>query len=110
MQDIREIDDEQALETAFRSELAVLFKHSTVCGISAAAFREVERFAGEHPDVPIFLINVRARRNLSQRAAEHFDIRHESPQVIVIKNGRPAWNDSHWAITADKIATEITGD
>jgi bacillithiol system protein YtxJ len=110
MQAIREIDGEQALEEAFQSEIAIFFKHSTICGISAAAFREIERFAEDHFDVPIFLIDVRAQRGLSRRTAEHFNIRHESPQVIVIKNGRPTWNNSHWAITADKIAKAIVGD
>jgi bacillithiol system protein YtxJ len=110
MQAIRKIDSEQALDAAFQSPIAVLYKHSAVCGIARAAYGEVDRFAGEHPTVPVFLIDVRAQRDLSRRTAEHFGIRHESPQVIVIKNGKAVWHGSHWTITAEALEKTTTNE
>jgi bacillithiol system protein YtxJ len=102
-----EIDSEEKLEEAFRAGLAVLFKHSTVCGMSAMARAEMVRFAGSNPSVPVYLLGVREHRDLSAKTEQFFGVRHESPQVIVIKAGRAAWNASHAAISAGAVEKEI---
>jgi bacillithiol system protein YtxJ len=98
-----EIKTEEELEKALGAEKAIIFKHSPICGISARAQGEVERFVRENEDVPVYLVDVREQRPLSMQTAEHFGIRHESPQIIVVKNGRPAWDGSHSSITADRL-------
>ena len=105
-----EIDGEEKLEEAFRAGLAVLFKHSTACGMSAMAYAEMERFAEGNPGVPVYLLGVREHRNLSAKAEQFFGIRHESPQVIVIKSGRAAWNASHAAVSAGAIEKQIKNE
>ena len=102
-----EVKSEEELEEAFRAEKAVIFKHSTACGISARARKEIERYAQKHAGVAVYLVDVREQRVLSMRTAEHFGIQHESPQVIIINSGRPAWIGSHLAVTAEKIEQEI---
>ena len=105
---MEQITDEQVLESVFKSELAILFKHSTICPSSGVAMEEMENFAKDHPEVPIYVIDVRRQRSLSQKAAAFFGIEHESPQVIVIRNGLPAWNTSHFGITAAKLSNALS--
>ena len=84
-------------------ELAVLFKYSPACIISSQASLEVETFADDHPDVPVYTVDVLGQRSLSQRLASQLKIEHESPQVIVIKNGKPTWDKSGFRIRLDAI-------
>ncbi len=102
-----EIDKEETLEEVFRAERAVVFKHSTVCPFSAVAHDEMEQFARSNPGVPVYLLRVRENRALSASTEKYFGIRHESPQVIVVKNGRAAWSASHAAVTAGAVEKEI---
>ena len=70
-----------------------VFKHSTTCGISAGAAREVRAMTTE---LPIYWINVREQRELSNWVAETYAVGHESPQLILIRDGKPkqVWNHS----------------
>lgn len=110
MQKLRFLTDKRDFETSLELGTIVLFKHSTICSISDSAMEEVERLAGRRPDVPVFVIDVLAQRGLSQWVAGYFDVRHESPQVIVVRDGKPFWNTSHLAITADAIESALSRD
>jgi bacillithiol system protein YtxJ len=81
----------------------LIFKHSPTCGISNQAFTEVSVFAGTHPELPIFLVDVLAQRGLSQQIAVELGVRHASPQVILVAGGQPLWNASHRGVTAQAI-------
>jgi bacillithiol system protein YtxJ len=104
---IEKIHDQSELESIFQSERAVLFKHSKVCGLSASVMKEVQRFAEAHSDVSVFVIDVRAQRQLSQHAASHLGIPHESPQAIVIRDATVTWHASHFEITAEKLSKAV---
>ena len=93
------IQSTMAAEALLREPLAFIFKHSTRCPISAAAFREVEAFLKAHPDAPLHLLLVVEDRNVSNFVADRCRVRHESPQLIVLKNGRVVWQQSHEGIT-----------
>jgi bacillithiol system protein YtxJ len=105
---IERIPDEKALEVAFKSELAILFKHSPVCPASAVAMEEVENFTRTHPDVPLYVVDVRGQRPLSQKTAAYFGVTHESPQVILVRNGAAVWHASHYGITAAKLSSALS--
>jgi bacillithiol system protein YtxJ len=68
-----------------------VFKHSTTCGISAGAAREVRTMT---TDLPIYWINVREQRELSDWVAQTYSVTHESPQLILIRDGKAqqVWN------------------
>ncbi|TMW71753.1 bacillithiol system redox-active protein YtxJ [Alteribacter natronophilus] len=82
----------------------VFLKNSTTCPISTQAFNDTEAFAGEHPDVPVYYLNVQESRSLSGEIAERYEVKHESPQAFLIENGEVKWHDSHWNITKDNLA------
>jgi len=83
----------------------VLFKHSPTCGTSAQAYDELEALLHEEPPMAIHLVDVLSARPLSQAIAAQFGIRHESPQVLIIRDGRVVWHGSHWRVTADAVRT-----
>ncbi|HVW10207.1 MAG TPA: bacillithiol system redox-active protein YtxJ [Bryobacteraceae bacterium] len=90
-----------------REELAVLFKHSSTCGVSWAAQTQVKKFEAANPDIPVYTISVRQDRELSRQIAQETRIRHESPQVIVFRRGVPVANASHQDVTVDFLSRAV---
>ncbi len=80
-------------------EPVVLFKHDFACPISANAYRELAAVPCEVP-----LIDVERQKGLADEVASRTGIEHESPQVIVLRNGRPVYSASLWDITAEEVA------
>lgn len=76
----------------------VIFKHSTTCPISAKAYDEMEQFAGE-----VVLVEVQRARELSREIERQTGIRHESPQVLLLENGKVVWNASHFKVKARAV-------
>ncbi len=81
----------------------VVFKHSTACPISAAAYDEMEQFDGE-----VVLVEVQSARELSREIERQTGIPHESPQVLVLVNGTVVWNASHWKVKAEAVAKAVS--
>jgi bacillithiol system protein YtxJ len=77
----------------------VLFKHSPVCPISAAAQQEWQAFCAAEPAATTLFVDVIADRPTARGIAELCGVRHESPQAIVFAGGKPVWHGSHEAIT-----------
>ena len=96
--------DEAAFEQAVASPRFLLFKHSLVCPISAAAFSEYRRFVASHPDVPTGWIDVIGQRPLARGISERTGIRHESPQAMWFVGGKVTWTASHAGINATSLA------
>lgn len=97
------------LDAALGAPEAVLLKHGARCPISAAARDAVALFAAEHPDVPVYGVEVTGHRALSDQLAEQFGVKHESPQLFVLRAGRPVWYAEHYAITPEAVAAHVGG-
>lgn len=83
----------------------VIFKHSTRCNISSTAKNRLEK--SEAPDsIDFHFLDLLAFRSLSNKIAEDLKVYHESPQVLLIKNGECIYDESHLAIHMDDIVTE----
>ena len=104
---LKPIRTPDALEEALADPLVLLFKHSTACWLSQQAKRQIEAFASARPDVPVHVVDVLEDRPLSQGIEQKFDIRHESPQAILVRSGQPVWNASHRAVTKDDVLAAI---
>jgi len=76
----------------------VIFKHSTTCAISAGAYEQMAGLNGE-----VALIDVQSARDISREIAMTTGVEHESPQVIIMRNGKPVWHTSHWDITRETV-------
>ena len=105
---IKSLTTRDELDAALAAPVAVLYKHSPICAVSTWTLREVRRFAREHPDTVVYHIDVIRNRDLSNWIAQHFGIRHESPQALVVRDGRDAWATSHSGITADALHKQVT--
>lgn len=97
------VQDAGELERAFGEPWALVFKHSTRCPVSSAAWREVAAFRKAHPEAVVYVVHVVEQRGLSNGVAARTGVRHESPQAILLENGRVAWHDSHEGITSDAL-------
>lgn len=86
----------------------IIFKHSTRCPVSRMALKnfENEYSIGEEEATPYFL-DLIAHRDISNAIAERFNVIHQSPQVIVIKNGTSVYDESHDGIDAGVVKGKI---
>jgi bacillithiol system protein YtxJ len=104
---MRHVTQPSDLDLLFAEDLAVLYKHSPTCSICTAAAREVDRFVQRHPEAVVYQVDVLAARPLSHEIAARTGVTHESPQVILLRQGTPLWQASHFTITADTLATRF---
>jgi bacillithiol system protein YtxJ len=90
-------------------EMVLLFKHSTVCPVSAAAHEELMRFteSEEAKRVRVGFIYVIEDRPVSNEAAQWLGVKHESPQALLVKNGKAVWYASHWNITTEALKQAV---
>jgi bacillithiol system protein YtxJ len=95
-------------EAIARSQEAptLLFLHDMWCPISGNAYKEMGKLAAEDQDKTA-LVDVTSGKALSAAIEEQTGVRHESPQVIVLRHGKAVWNASHFGITAKAVTTAI---
>ncbi|WP_082233567.1 bacillithiol system redox-active protein YtxJ [Halobacillus massiliensis] len=89
------------------NNIFLLLKHSLTCPISASAKREFEAFCAES-DYPCFILNVQETRNLSHSIADEYKVKHESPQILLFKNSKIVWNESHGNITHTVLREKVS--
>jgi bacillithiol system protein YtxJ len=83
----------------------LIFKHSTRCSISSVAKGRLER-SDAPANIDFYLLDLLKHKNISARIAEDFAVYHESPQILLIKNGECVYDESHAGINMDDIAEQ----
>jgi bacillithiol system protein YtxJ len=88
----------------------LIFKHSPRCGTSHFAHEQVRAAAGalSPDDVDLVLVDVVNDRPLSQEIAKRLEVMHQSPQMILVRQGKPLWNASHTRITRDTVVQLVS--
>lgn len=95
---IKQLDDIE--KESLRKPIAI-FKHSTRCGTSRMALRQFERqFEIEDEKVKLYFLDLIAFREVSNEVAIRFQVMHQSPQLLVVKNGNTIHHSSHYNIDA----------
>ena len=100
-----EIDDRATLDsliTDSRQKPVIVFKHSNACSISSRAYREMEKVEAE-----VNILVVQSAREISRELANLTGVRHETPQVIVLRDGRAVWNASHFDVQAVAVTEAL---
>ena len=92
---------EHAISNSFQQTIAI-FKHSTRCSISFVAKKTIERFWAFNND--IYYIDLIQNRNISNLLASQLNVKHESPQIIVIKDGKAVYHAAHGMIDIQEIS------
>ncbi|CAG5083352.1 bacillithiol system redox-active protein YtxJ [Parvicella tangerina] len=86
----------------------VFFKHSTRCSISSMAKDRLERdWAYEKEEVIPVYLDLITYRDISNKLSELYGIDHESPQILLVKNGKCIHTSSHSSIDPKKLSLHI---
>jgi bacillithiol system protein YtxJ len=89
---------EEIVNKSFEKPVLV-FKHSTACPISGIVYNRIEESSEDLAEkFDCYLLFVIENRNASNAIAETVSIKHESPQVLLLKNGACVFNESHLMI------------
>jgi bacillithiol system protein YtxJ len=100
-------DEEQLKQIISNSQIRaqVIFKHSTRCSISAVALQRMQKTA-QPSDIDFYFLDLLANRQLSNKIAETFHVPHESPQVLLIRDGECVYEESHLGISMHEIVDQ----
>lgn len=103
-----ESDLEKLIEESHTQPI-LLFKHSTRCSISATALGRIERnwTSDNYKLIKPYFLDLITYRNISNEIADKFKVLHESPQVLLIKNGVSVYNNSHMGISLPAILENL---
>jgi bacillithiol system protein YtxJ len=102
------LTDEEQLKTIIdnsKEKAQVIFKHSNRCSISSVALQRLQR-ANQPGGIDFYFLDLIRYRPVSNKIAEIFKVRHESPQVLIIRNGQCIFNESHLSIDMHEIVDQ----
>ena len=85
----------------------VIFKHSTRCSVSRMALKQFENEFDLADTVDAYFLDLLEYRNISNEIANRFQVQHQSPQLILIKEGKAFYNASHSAIDAVELKGKL---
>jgi bacillithiol system protein YtxJ len=85
----------------------LIFKHSTRCSISGMSKNRLELYWETAAGIEPYYLDLLNHRNISDEIAKRFNVRHESPQVLLLKNGACIFNASHNEIDFNKLKTWV---
>jgi len=102
-----EDDLKMAIENSYTHKIAI-FKHSTSCFISKMVLKnfekDIENVENINEIASLYFLDLLAHRSLSNKIAEDLGIRHESPQLLVIENGKVINDASHQNISINQLS------
>ncbi len=97
-------DELDTLISRSKKRPQLIFKNSTTCGISSMALRSFEaQYDLNTEQADLYMLYIQHNRPLSNEIAQRFQVRHESPQLLIIKNGSVVKDASHGAISEVSI-------
>ncbi len=95
------------LITESADKYVLIFKHSTRCSVSRMALRQFENEFVSHDKITPYFLDLLEHRNISNAVSEQFGVTHQSPQLILIKNGKAIFDASHSSIDAEDLLRYI---
>ena len=105
------LTDQAQLEQIIKISMAkpvLIFKHSSRCGISSMALKNFEtEYDIPETDIDMYFLDLLEYKSLSNAISEKFNVVHQSPQVLVIKNGTVIYHASHSAINSEDLEALI---
>ena len=97
-----------ALVSASDAQPVVVFKHSYSCGVSAEALDELLSHLDRRPSHARYaIVTVQTHRAVSNAIAQRLGVRHETPQVLLIRNGKVVWSATHFRVTAEAVEAAL---
>lgn len=106
---LTETDQLDALISESHEHPVVIFKHSTTCGISAAAQHRIVSGWKDlrEEDFTFYYLDLLTYRPISNAIAERLNVVHQSPQIIIVRDGEAVYDTSHHSVNASIIADQL---
>lgn len=104
------LDQLEAIRKESTEKPVMIFKHSTRCSISRMVLDRLERnwdVLEMEPHVKAYFLDLISYRHISSQTAALFEVEHESPQVLIIRNGASVFDRSHMAIDYQQIRSTV---
>ncbi len=86
-----------------KENTVLIFKHSTRCSVSRMVLKQFENEFVLQDEIVTYFLNLLEYRDISNEIATRFNVVHQSPQMIVIKDGLTIYNASHESIDANDL-------
>jgi bacillithiol system protein YtxJ len=108
LKDLATIEDLDAAMAASATQPILIYKHSLTCGTSGVAYEEIiDLVEGSMLPGSAYIVRVQTERHVSRAIEERTGIRHESPQALLIVDGKVVWHASHFRVTARAISAAL---
>lgn len=106
---LSDVDTVDQIKQESFEQPVLIFKHSTRCSISSGALDRLNRNWKESlsEKVKTYYLDLIAHREISNKIAETFEQQHQSPQALIIKDGKCTYNQTHFDIQFNDIQTEV---
>jgi bacillithiol system protein YtxJ len=102
---LEDISDIDKINNLSKEHKVLLFKHSTRCSISSSALNRLERNWKDEDSEKLspYYLDLLKHRNVSNAIAELYAVEHQSPQVLVIKDGKCIYTETHYGISYEDL-------
>lgn len=105
---LNQIEQLSEIKEASLQKPIVIFKHSITCGISSMAkYKLEEKWDFQEGEIEFYYLDLLTYRPVSNAVAETFKVVHQSPQILVIKNGEAVYDTSHHMVSVQAIRNAI---
>ena len=101
------LSDAEAMLADSQQQPVLLFKHSTTCPVSMAAAAEIDAFEAAGGAPPCYVVVVQRARDVSAHLADVLDVRHESPQAVLVDAGTAVFAASHGRVRAGTLRAAL---
>jgi len=102
------VEEINTIKEISKNQSILIFKHSTRCGISRMIIKQFESlFNEENKQLKVYYLDLLSFREVSSKLSEVFQVIHQSPQLLVIKNGISVYNESHYEITKVNLSKYV---
>lgn len=95
LNNVSQLDD---IEQLSKTKTQVIFKHSTRCGISSMVMNQFVSMYDVDANLDLYYLDLLNHRDVSNEIGYKFQVMHESPQLLIIKNGATVAHASHGGI------------
>jgi bacillithiol system protein YtxJ len=104
---LAQLSDIQESSSSSAIRAILIFKHSTRCSISGMALNRLESSWQNQETIPVYFLDLLQHRDISNQLAAIFEVEHQSPQVLLIKNGKCVYHASHSSIRVQSILDAV---
>lgn len=105
--ELEELAQLDAIAKKSKDKTQVIYKHSSTCGISSMVLNMFTQSYDLDTDCDLYFLTIQHHRDISNEIAQKFGVRHESPQLLVVKNGEVTFHTSHGAIADTDLKQKL---